>query len=88
MDTRSYRSGRRRKAEYGADYHIKGPAVFPVEQLNDCTADGLTKVMSALPPKEALKFIAQTPDAAVRIVRRPAEKVEVCASKRFRKYYE
>jgi hypothetical protein len=48
----------------------------------------LTKVMSALPPKEALKFIAQTPDAAVRIVRRPAEKVEVCASKRFRKYYE
>jgi thiamine biosynthesis lipoprotein len=55
---------------------------------DDFTADGLTKVMSVLNPKEALKFITKTPDAAVRIVRKPADKIEVYESKEFRKYYE
>jgi len=55
---------------------------------DDFTADGLTKVMSVLNPKDALQFIARTPDAAVRIVRKPAEKIEVYESKDFRKYYE
>jgi thiamine biosynthesis lipoprotein len=55
---------------------------------DDFTADGLTKVMSVLPPKEALKFISETPDAAVRIVRKPADKVEVYQSSGFGKYYE
>ena len=55
---------------------------------DDFTADGLTKVMSVLNPKDALKFIAQTPEAAVRIVRKPADKIEVYESKGFRKYYE
>jgi len=55
---------------------------------NDFTADGLTKVMSVLEPKEALRFIAQTPGAAVRIVRKPGEKIEVYESRRFGHYYE
>ncbi|MGA2540106.1 MAG: hypothetical protein ABSG78_00950 [Verrucomicrobiota bacterium] len=41
------------------------------------TPHGLTKVMSALPPKKTLKFIRKTPDAAVRLVRKPGAKVEV-----------
>jgi thiamine biosynthesis lipoprotein ApbE len=55
---------------------------------DDFTADGLTKVMSVLEPKEALKFIAKTPDAFVRIVRQPAAKVEVYQSSGFRQFYE
>jgi len=54
---------------------------------DDFTADGLTKVASVLPPKEALKFIRQTPGAAVRIVRQPGAKVEVYESA-FRQFYE
>jgi thiamine biosynthesis lipoprotein len=54
---------------------------------DDFTADGLTKVMSVLNPGDALKFIAQTPKAAVRIVRQPADLVELYESKKFRKYY-
>ncbi len=54
---------------------------------DDFTADGLTKVASVLPPKEALKFIRQTPDVAVRIVRKPDAKVEVYEA-RFRQYYK
>jgi thiamine biosynthesis lipoprotein len=55
---------------------------------DDFTADGLTKVMSVLGPKEALKFIAKNPDAAVRIVRKPADKAEIYQSSGFGKYYE
>jgi thiamine biosynthesis lipoprotein len=54
---------------------------------DDFIADGLTKVMSVLPPREALRFIAKTPGVSVRIVRKPGEKVEVY-EKNFRKYYE
>jgi FAD:protein FMN transferase len=55
---------------------------------DDFTADGLTKVMSVLNPRDALKFIAKTPEAAVRIVRKPADKIEVYESKGFGQYYE
>jgi FAD:protein FMN transferase len=54
---------------------------------DDFTADGLTKVASVLPPKEALKFIRQTPGAAVRIVRKPGAKVEQYEAA-FRQFYE
>jgi thiamine biosynthesis lipoprotein len=54
---------------------------------DDFTADGLTKVMSVLNPKDALQFIARTPRAAVRIVRKPGDKVEVYESKGFHRFY-
>jgi thiamine biosynthesis lipoprotein len=55
---------------------------------DDFAADGLTKVMSVLPPCDALKFIATVPGAAVRIVRKPGTKIEVYESKTFRRYYQ
>ena len=55
---------------------------------DDFTADGLTKVMSVLPPREARKFIAQAPEAAVRIVRQPGARIEVHEFNGFRRYYE
>jgi thiamine biosynthesis lipoprotein len=55
---------------------------------DDFTADGLTKVMSVLNPKDALTFMARTPHAAVRIVRKPGDKVEVYESKGFHKFYQ
>jgi FAD:protein FMN transferase len=55
---------------------------------DDFTADGLTKVMSVLTPKDALRFVARTPRAAVRIVRKPADKVEVYESKAFHHFYQ
>jgi thiamine biosynthesis lipoprotein len=55
---------------------------------NDFTADGLTKVMSVLDPKSALKFIATTRHVAVRIVRKPGDTVETYESGGFHKYYE
>jgi FAD:protein FMN transferase len=55
---------------------------------DDFTADGLTKVMSVLEPKDALKFIGKTPGACVRIVREPGEKVEEYESRGFGHYYE
>ena len=55
---------------------------------DDFTADGLTKVMSVLEPKAALEFMAHTPNASVRIVRKPDDKVEVYEFKQFSKYYE
>jgi thiamine biosynthesis lipoprotein len=55
---------------------------------DDFTADGLTKVMSVLPPRDARKFIAQAPEAAVRIVRQPGVKIEVHEFNGFRRYYE
>ncbi len=55
---------------------------------NDFTADGLTKVMSVLDPKSALKFIAKTRHVAVRIVRKPGGTIETYESRGFHKYYE
>ncbi len=57
---------------------------------DDFTADGLTKVMSVLEPKEALKFIAKTPDAFVRIVRQPGAKIGSVdqSGSGFRQFYE
>jgi thiamine biosynthesis lipoprotein len=55
---------------------------------DDFTADSLTKVMSVLDPKEALRFIQGTPHLAVRIVRKPGEKVEVYESRRFHQFYQ
>jgi len=55
---------------------------------DDFMADGLTKVMSVLNPKDALAFLARTPRAAVRIVRKPGDKIEVYESKGFHKFYE
>jgi FAD:protein FMN transferase len=55
---------------------------------DDFTADGLTKVMSVLSPKEALKFIKGTPHAAVRIVRQPGDKIEQYESAGFHHYYQ
>jgi FAD:protein FMN transferase len=55
---------------------------------DDFTADGLTKVMSVLDPKAALEFISKTPDVAVRIVRKPGDKIEAYESNGFRKFYE
>ena len=55
---------------------------------NDFTADSLTKVMSVLPPKAALKFIKKTPQAVVRIVRQPGAKIELYESRQFGSFYE
>jgi thiamine biosynthesis lipoprotein len=55
---------------------------------DDFTADGLTKVMSVLEPKDALKFIAKAPGACVRIVREPGAQVEEYESRGFGHYYE
>jgi thiamine biosynthesis lipoprotein len=55
---------------------------------DDFTADGLTKVMSVMEPKEALKFIGKTPGACVRIVREPGAQVEEYESRGFARYYE
>jgi thiamine biosynthesis lipoprotein len=55
---------------------------------DDFTADGLTKVMSVLEPKDALKFIGKAPGACVRIVREPGEKAEEYESRGFGHYYE
>ena len=53
---------------------------------DDFTADGLTKVMSVLNPKEALQFIKGTPHVAVRIVRKPADTIEQYESRAFRHF--
>jgi len=55
---------------------------------DDFTADGLTKVMSVLSPKEALRFIKHTPHAAARVTRKPGNKIEQYESAGFRHYYE
>jgi len=55
---------------------------------DDFTADGLTKVMSVLPPGEARQFMAREPEAAVRIVRKPGAKVEVYEFNGFRRHYK
>jgi FAD:protein FMN transferase len=63
-------------------------SLVTVIAADDFTADGLTKVMSVLNPEDALKFIARTPRAFVRIVRQPGDKVEVYESRGFDSFYE
>jgi thiamine biosynthesis lipoprotein len=55
---------------------------------DDFTADGLTKVMSVLGPKEAMQFLKGTPHIAVRIVRKPGDKIEQYESRQFHRYYQ
>lgn len=55
---------------------------------DDFAADGLTKVMSVLKPREALKFIKKEKHVAARIVRKPADKVEIYESPGFRRLYQ
>jgi thiamine biosynthesis lipoprotein len=55
---------------------------------DDFMADGLTKVMSVLEAKAAQRFIAATPEVAVRIVRKPGDKIEMHEFNGFSKYYE
>jgi len=55
---------------------------------NDFLADGLTKVMSVLKPAEAMQFIKKEPHAAARIVRKPADKIEIYESRGFHRLYE
>ena len=50
----------------------------------DCmTADGLATAVSVLGPIEGRRLIEETPGAAARIVRKPAEKIEVIESARW-----
>ena len=55
---------------------------------DDFTADSLTKVMSVLNPREALQFLKGEKQIAVRIVRKPADKIEVYESRKFNRYYD
>jgi FAD:protein FMN transferase len=55
---------------------------------DDFTADSLTKVMSVLNPKDALRFIKDMPHIDVRIVRKPGDKIELYESRRFHQYYQ
>jgi thiamine biosynthesis lipoprotein len=52
------------------------------------TADSLTKVVSVLGPSKGLHLIEQTPNAAARIIRAPAGRIEIAESKRFARFYE
>jgi thiamine biosynthesis lipoprotein len=55
----------------------------------DCTtADALATAVSVLGPKAGLKLIESTKGAAVHIVRKPGERIEVAESSRFAKHYE
>lgn len=49
------------------------------------TADSLTKVGSILPPEQAMKFMEHRRGIAVRIVRKPADKIQVFQSTRFKR---
>jgi thiamine biosynthesis lipoprotein len=50
----------------------------------DCiTADSLATAVSVLGPSEGLRLIEETPGAAARIIRNPAEKIEVFESARW-----
>jgi thiamine biosynthesis lipoprotein len=51
------------------------------------TADSLTKVVSVLGPEKGLQFIRQKTRAAVRVVRKPSERVEVYEAGNFARYY-
>lgn len=63
-------------------------SLVTVIAANDFTADSLTKVMSVLPPQQALRFIKHVRHAAVRIVRQPGKEIEEYESPGFRHYYK
>lgn len=52
------------------------------------TADGLTKVVSILGPRQGFRLVEATPGAAARLMRSPEAKLEVYESRRFNRYYE
>jgi thiamine biosynthesis lipoprotein len=52
------------------------------------TADSLTKVLSVLGPDLGLKFIEHTPHVEARIMRAPAEQLEIRETPGFSKYYD
>jgi thiamine biosynthesis lipoprotein len=55
----------------------------------DCTtADSMATVVSVLGPKDGVKLINRTFDAAVHLVRKNGAKIEMSESKRFGKYYD
>lgn len=55
----------------------------------DCmTADSLTKVVSVLGPDEGLKLIKQDRGAESRIVRKPADQIELRETSGFGRYYD
>jgi thiamine biosynthesis lipoprotein len=55
----------------------------------DCmTADSLTKVVSVLGPEQGLKLIQQDRGAEARVVRKPAEQIELRETAGFGHYYE
>jgi len=55
----------------------------------DCmTADSLTKVVSVLGPDQGLKLIQQDRGAEARVVRKPAEQIELRETVGFRRNYE
>lgn len=55
----------------------------------DCTtADSLATTVSVLGPKSGLGLIRRTAGTAVRIVRQPAQNLEVVESRGFRKFYD
>jgi thiamine biosynthesis lipoprotein len=50
----------------------------------DCmTADSLSTTVSVLGPERGLRLIEETPDAAVRIVRKPGAEIETRRSARW-----
>ena len=55
----------------------------------DCTtANTLATTASVLGPEKGLKLAAETPHAAIRILRKPDEVIEEFESRGFKKYYE
>ena len=52
------------------------------------TADSLATAVSVLGPERGKKLIKNTKGAAVRVVRRPGDTIEVTESSRFKQYYE
>ena len=55
----------------------------------DCmTADALSKLVSVLPPHEALRIIERTPAVAARIVRKPHDKVEEYETQNWKAFVE
>ena len=55
----------------------------------DCmTANTLATTASVLGPEKGLKLVAETPHAAIRILRKPDEVIEEFESRGFKKYYE
>ena len=53
----------------------------------DCmTANGLSTSLSVLGPKQGLPLVERTPGAAAYVARRPADRIEITESRRFRRF--